>query len=205
MSWFLLFHLTEPRINKPPVAVVSPKFQEIFLPTSSTIIDGSRECLPSSFLYSTGFPFFWSVLNTPQILVVPLKRALTMTRLCRGTGRRSKVPCGRRRSRPTPWSSPWPASCQGTIRSGAAAPQMALQHPRRWIHCRRIKIQAFHVKRFYSWLYQCPPQFDSHRFWWSSKFNTGYSLCQQSQRLPASGQRWPQPGWTPASIGAFLI
>ncbi|XP_056877695.1 dyslexia-associated protein KIAA0319-like protein isoform X1 [Takifugu flavidus] len=32
----------EPRVNKPPVAVVSPKFQEIFLPTSSTFIDGSQ-------------------------------------------------------------------------------------------------------------------------------------------------------------------
>uniref|UniRef100_W5LXL6 Seven cysteines N-terminal domain-containing protein n=1 Tax=Lepisosteus oculatus TaxID=7918 RepID=W5LXL6_LEPOC len=33
----------EPRVNKPPVAVVSPRFQEISLPTSSTVIDGSRE------------------------------------------------------------------------------------------------------------------------------------------------------------------
>lgn len=32
----------EPRVNKPPVAVVSPKFQEISLPTSSTVIDGSQ-------------------------------------------------------------------------------------------------------------------------------------------------------------------
>ncbi|XP_061737562.1 dyslexia-associated protein KIAA0319-like protein [Nerophis ophidion] len=32
----------EPRVNKPPVAVVSPKFQEISLPTSSTVIDGSK-------------------------------------------------------------------------------------------------------------------------------------------------------------------
>ncbi|XP_029022475.1 dyslexia-associated protein KIAA0319-like protein [Betta splendens] len=32
----------EPRVNKPPVAVVSPKFQEISLPTSSTVIDGSH-------------------------------------------------------------------------------------------------------------------------------------------------------------------
>ncbi|XP_066530756.1 dyslexia-associated protein KIAA0319-like protein [Hoplias malabaricus] len=31
-----------PRVNKPPVAVVSPKFQEISLPTSSTVIDGSQ-------------------------------------------------------------------------------------------------------------------------------------------------------------------
>ncbi|KAK7138600.1 hypothetical protein R3I93_015898 [Phoxinus phoxinus] len=30
----------EPRVNKPPVAVVSPKYQEISLPTSSTVIDG---------------------------------------------------------------------------------------------------------------------------------------------------------------------
>uniref|UniRef100_A0A3Q3GPP3 KIAA0319-like n=1 Tax=Kryptolebias marmoratus TaxID=37003 RepID=A0A3Q3GPP3_KRYMA len=30
-----------PRVNKPPVVVVSPKFQEISLPTSSTVIDGS--------------------------------------------------------------------------------------------------------------------------------------------------------------------
>uniref|UniRef100_A0A671LMV2 Dyslexia-associated protein KIAA0319-like protein n=1 Tax=Sinocyclocheilus anshuiensis TaxID=1608454 RepID=A0A671LMV2_9TELE len=30
------------RINKPPVAVVSPKYQEISLPTSSTVIDGSQ-------------------------------------------------------------------------------------------------------------------------------------------------------------------
>lgn len=40
-------------MNKPPVAVVSPKFQEIFLPTSSTVIDGSRECRS----FDTGFPF----------------------------------------------------------------------------------------------------------------------------------------------------
>ncbi|XP_072562174.1 dyslexia-associated protein KIAA0319-like protein isoform X2 [Paramormyrops kingsleyae] len=32
----------EPRVNKPPVAMVSPRFQEISLPTSSTVIDGSR-------------------------------------------------------------------------------------------------------------------------------------------------------------------
>ncbi|XP_034747396.1 dyslexia-associated protein KIAA0319-like protein [Etheostoma cragini] len=32
----------EPRVNKYPVAVVSPKFQEISLPTSSTVIDGSQ-------------------------------------------------------------------------------------------------------------------------------------------------------------------
>uniref|UniRef100_A0AAQ4S376 KIAA0319 like n=1 Tax=Gasterosteus aculeatus aculeatus TaxID=481459 RepID=A0AAQ4S376_GASAC len=32
----------EPRVNRPPVAVVSPKFQEISLPTSSTVIDGSQ-------------------------------------------------------------------------------------------------------------------------------------------------------------------
>ncbi|XP_012673847.2 dyslexia-associated protein KIAA0319-like protein isoform X2 [Clupea harengus] len=32
----------EPRVNKPPVAVVSPKFQEISLPTSSTVIDASQ-------------------------------------------------------------------------------------------------------------------------------------------------------------------
>uniref|UniRef100_A0A8C3B1H9 KIAA0319 like n=1 Tax=Cyclopterus lumpus TaxID=8103 RepID=A0A8C3B1H9_CYCLU len=32
----------ELRVNKPPVAVVSPKFQEISLPTSSTVIDGSQ-------------------------------------------------------------------------------------------------------------------------------------------------------------------
>ncbi|XP_062291935.1 dyslexia-associated protein KIAA0319-like protein isoform X1 [Scomber scombrus] len=32
----------EPRVNKAPVAVVSPKFQEISLPTSSTVIDGSQ-------------------------------------------------------------------------------------------------------------------------------------------------------------------
>ncbi|CAK6977398.1 dyslexia-associated protein KIAA0319-like protein isoform X2 [Scomber scombrus] len=33
----------EPRVNKAPVAVVSPKFQEISLPTSSTVIDGSHD------------------------------------------------------------------------------------------------------------------------------------------------------------------
>ncbi|KAL1776708.1 dyslexia-associated KIAA0319-like isoform X1 [Sigmodon hispidus] len=32
----------EPRKNRPPVAIVSPKFQEISLPTTSTIIDGSQ-------------------------------------------------------------------------------------------------------------------------------------------------------------------
>ncbi|XP_023284859.1 dyslexia-associated protein KIAA0319-like protein homolog [Seriola lalandi dorsalis] len=32
----------EPRVNKPPVAIVSPKFQGISLPTSSTVIDGSQ-------------------------------------------------------------------------------------------------------------------------------------------------------------------
>jgi len=35
----------EPRKNQPPVAIVSPQFQEISLPTTSTVIDGSRECL----------------------------------------------------------------------------------------------------------------------------------------------------------------
>ncbi|CAL9690918.1 unnamed protein product [Knipowitschia caucasica] len=32
----------EPRVNKAPVAIVSPKFQEISLPISSTVIDGSQ-------------------------------------------------------------------------------------------------------------------------------------------------------------------
>lgn len=32
----------EPRKNRPPVAIVSPHFQEISLPTTSTVIDGSR-------------------------------------------------------------------------------------------------------------------------------------------------------------------
>ncbi|XP_014830661.1 PREDICTED: dyslexia-associated protein KIAA0319-like protein [Poecilia mexicana] len=32
----------EPRVNKPPVATVSPKYQEISLPISSTVIDGSQ-------------------------------------------------------------------------------------------------------------------------------------------------------------------
>uniref|UniRef100_H0VC57 KIAA0319 like n=1 Tax=Cavia porcellus TaxID=10141 RepID=H0VC57_CAVPO len=32
----------EPRKNQPPVAVVSPQFQEISLPTTSTVIDGSQ-------------------------------------------------------------------------------------------------------------------------------------------------------------------
>ncbi|XP_036034622.1 dyslexia-associated protein KIAA0319-like protein homolog isoform X2 [Onychomys torridus] len=32
----------EPRKNQPPVAIVSPRFQEISLPTTSTIIDGSQ-------------------------------------------------------------------------------------------------------------------------------------------------------------------
>lgn len=32
----------EPRKNQPPVAIVSPQFQEISLPTTSTIIDGSQ-------------------------------------------------------------------------------------------------------------------------------------------------------------------
>ncbi|XP_058159890.1 dyslexia-associated protein KIAA0319-like protein homolog isoform X2 [Dasypus novemcinctus] len=32
----------EPRENRPPVAIVSPQFQEISLPTTSTIIDGSQ-------------------------------------------------------------------------------------------------------------------------------------------------------------------
>ncbi|XP_054910926.1 dyslexia-associated protein KIAA0319-like protein [Poeciliopsis prolifica] len=32
----------EPRVNKPPLAMVSPKYQEISLPTSSTVIDGSQ-------------------------------------------------------------------------------------------------------------------------------------------------------------------
>lgn len=32
----------EPRVNKPPVAVVSPKYQDISLPTSSTVIDGRQ-------------------------------------------------------------------------------------------------------------------------------------------------------------------
>ncbi|NXR09060.1 K319L protein, partial [Semnornis frantzii] len=32
----------KPRVNRPPVAVVSPQFQEISLPTISTVIDGSQ-------------------------------------------------------------------------------------------------------------------------------------------------------------------
>ncbi|XP_073522064.1 dyslexia-associated protein KIAA0319-like protein homolog [Phyllobates terribilis] len=32
----------EPRVNQPPVAVVSPRYQEISLPTTSTVIDGSQ-------------------------------------------------------------------------------------------------------------------------------------------------------------------
>jgi len=32
-------------VNRPPVAIVSPQFQEISLPTISTVIDGSREYL----------------------------------------------------------------------------------------------------------------------------------------------------------------
>ncbi|XP_021508216.1 dyslexia-associated protein KIAA0319-like protein homolog [Meriones unguiculatus] len=32
----------EPRKNRPPIAIVSPQFQEISLPTTSTIIDGSQ-------------------------------------------------------------------------------------------------------------------------------------------------------------------
>ncbi|XP_010211967.1 PREDICTED: dyslexia-associated protein KIAA0319-like protein, partial [Tinamus guttatus] len=32
----------KPRVNQPPVAVVSPQFQEISLPTISTVIDGSQ-------------------------------------------------------------------------------------------------------------------------------------------------------------------
>ncbi|XP_058574090.1 dyslexia-associated protein KIAA0319-like protein homolog isoform X2 [Neofelis nebulosa] len=32
----------EPRKNRPPVAIVSPQFQEISLPTTSTVIDGSQ-------------------------------------------------------------------------------------------------------------------------------------------------------------------
>ncbi|XP_073089724.1 dyslexia-associated protein KIAA0319-like protein homolog isoform X3 [Manis javanica] len=32
----------EPRQNQPPVAIVSPQFQEISLPTTSTVIDGSQ-------------------------------------------------------------------------------------------------------------------------------------------------------------------
>ncbi|XP_061453759.1 dyslexia-associated protein KIAA0319-like protein homolog isoform X2 [Rhineura floridana] len=32
----------EPRVNQPPVAIVSPRFLEISLPTTSTVIDGSQ-------------------------------------------------------------------------------------------------------------------------------------------------------------------
>ncbi|XP_074073612.1 dyslexia-associated protein KIAA0319-like protein homolog [Macrotis lagotis] len=32
----------EPHVNQPPIAVVSPQFQEISLPTTSTVIDGSQ-------------------------------------------------------------------------------------------------------------------------------------------------------------------
>nr|XP_033810022.1 dyslexia-associated protein KIAA0319-like protein homolog isoform X2 [Geotrypetes seraphini] len=32
----------EPRVNQPPVALVSPRYQEISLPTTSTVIDGSQ-------------------------------------------------------------------------------------------------------------------------------------------------------------------
>lgn len=41
---FLVGHVfAEPRKNRPPVAIVSPQYQEISLPTTSTVIDGSRE------------------------------------------------------------------------------------------------------------------------------------------------------------------
>ena len=46
--------LTEPRVNKPPVAMVSPRYQEISLPTSSTVIDGSRESLHHTGTGTTG-------------------------------------------------------------------------------------------------------------------------------------------------------
>ncbi|KAM4699587.1 dyslexia-associated protein KIAA0319-like protein homolog isoform 1-T2 [Discoglossus pictus] len=32
----------EPRVNQPPIAIVSPRYQEISLPTTSTVIDGSQ-------------------------------------------------------------------------------------------------------------------------------------------------------------------
>ncbi|XP_038613906.1 dyslexia-associated protein KIAA0319-like protein homolog isoform X2 [Tachyglossus aculeatus] len=32
----------EPRVNQPPVAIVSPQYQEISLPTTSTVVDGSQ-------------------------------------------------------------------------------------------------------------------------------------------------------------------
>lgn len=41
----LVVVVAEPRVNRPPVAIVSPQFQEISLPTISTVIDGSREYL----------------------------------------------------------------------------------------------------------------------------------------------------------------
>lgn len=65
-----------------------------------------------------------------------LQRAPMTTRLCRGTGRRSKVPCGRRRSPQTPPSSPSPASCLGATHSGPPAPQTTLEH------------DIFHVVKF---------------------------------------------------------
>uniref|UniRef100_A0A8B9SQ09 KIAA0319 like n=1 Tax=Anas platyrhynchos TaxID=8839 RepID=A0A8B9SQ09_ANAPL len=38
----LVVVVAEPRVNRPPVAIVSPQFQEISLPTISTVIDGSQ-------------------------------------------------------------------------------------------------------------------------------------------------------------------
>jgi len=55
--------VAEPRVNQPPVAIVSPQFQEISLPTISTVIDGSREYLQLHTQYSKlGFCVFPSGL-----------------------------------------------------------------------------------------------------------------------------------------------
>lgn len=40
--FFIPVFLAAIRINQPPVAVASPKVQEVSLPTTSTFIDGSR-------------------------------------------------------------------------------------------------------------------------------------------------------------------
>lgn len=57
LFFFFLFlsFLTAVRVNQPPVAIASPKVQEVSLPTTSTFIDGSRMywtilCLCSVFL-----------------------------------------------------------------------------------------------------------------------------------------------------------
>ncbi|KAM4794999.1 dyslexia-associated protein KIAA0319-like protein homolog isoform 1-T2 [Rhinophrynus dorsalis] len=50
----------KPRVNQPPVAIVSPRYQEISLPTTSTVIDGSQSTDDEKIV-----SYYWEELKGP--------------------------------------------------------------------------------------------------------------------------------------------